>query len=66
MSLATLVLVMTFNGAGFQPPVIQAIAMPAAQCQYAAAHTPKRKGWTTEAFCTPGGDPALNPKGKAK
>ena len=61
---STLVLVMTFNGAGFEPANVQAIAMPTEQCAYLAQHPPRKKGWTTVAFCTSGGDPALNPKEK--
>ena len=61
---ATLVLIMSFNGAAYQPNVVQTWAMPAAECAAAKATIPKREGWTTTAFCTPGGDPALNPKRK--
>ena len=60
--ISTLVLVMTFNGGGFQPANVQAIAMPTAQCLYLKDHPPQRKGWTSVAFCMSGGDPALNPK----
>ena len=62
--LSTLVLIMTFNGNGFQPANVQAVAMPSAQCQAMAAHPPQRRNWTTVAFCTNGGDLALNLKAK--
>ncbi len=59
---ATLVIIATWTGAGWNPGVVQAIAMPAAQCEAAKAQVPKRKGWRITAFCTSGGDPALNPR----
>jgi len=58
---STLVIIMTFQGAGYQPPITQAIALPAPECAYYAAHAPQRTNWKTTAFCTPGGDPKLNP-----
>ena len=60
--ISTLVIMIFFNGPGFHPAPVQAIAMPAAQCAYMADHPPKRKGWTVVAFCMPGGDTGLNPK----
>jgi hypothetical protein len=59
---ATLVVLMTWTGADYRPNVVQALAMPAAQCEAAKAQAPHPKGWTVSAFCTPGGDPALNSK----
>jgi hypothetical protein len=59
---ATLVIIATFNGVGYQPNAVQTYAVPATECESAKAQIPQRKGWITTAFCTPGGDPALNPK----
>jgi hypothetical protein len=60
MNLATLVLIMTFNGYEFEPAIIRTLAMPAAQCEAMARVPPKKKGWSTVAFCTPGGDMRRN------
>ena len=59
---ATLVIIMTLKGAGFPADQVVTYALSAAECESAKAQIPKREGWTTTAFCTPGGDPALNPK----
>lgn len=53
---ATLVVIISFAGAGYHPDVIKTRAVPAAECQQMAQAAPKN----VIAFCTPGGDPRLN------
>ena len=52
----TLFLLMTWNGANYQPAHIQTVVFHSyAECQSQLAYVPKIVGWTTGAFCTPGG-----------
>lgn len=58
---ATLVIIMALKGEGFPATQVATFAVPSAECEAAKATVPQREGWTTTAFCTPGGEPTRKP-----